>query len=365
MGSLLPPNATALERRIEQVSADLVAATAPLDDLWDAQRMPAHMLPWLGWATGVDHWSADWSEQVKRDAIDEAIPIRRKRGTVWAVRRALEALGFSDVEILEHAKQDAAWREAGGLYIDSSWSLDGSEVLGGDLVDPPQVVTTNWAQYALAFNIADAPFTATDQQRVRDRVEAAAPLRAELVALLYRYAVAFNARITVSPLSQAINQNWSQCQGAQVHHARQLMGCWSLSGDYEPRLVDGRDRLNGAVELTGQRAIGDPLNHGWGNIDIQVKQKTTAAAQAVTPNAWTLGETDTDRLDGSWSLNETTDGHRDLDGSWPLSLSQVYQVRRPPLDGMRVLGATETINSIGTTAHAVLRDRRQLKEIRL
>jgi len=365
MGSLLPPNTTQLEHRIEQVSSDLAKATAPLDTLWDAQRLPAHMLPWLGWATGVDHWSPEWSEQVKRDAIDEAIPIRRKRGTVWAVRRALEVLGFSDVEILEHAKQDAAWREAGGLYIDSSWSLSGAEVLGGDLVDPPQVVTTNWAQYALAFNIADAPFTTADQRRVRDRVRERSTLRAELVALLYRYAATWSAVITVGPLTQTVNQSWTGCEGAGVHRARQLMGCWSLSGSYEPRLLDKATRLNGSVNLTGQRPTGAALDEGWGASVIEVHQKTTASAQASSRNNWALGETDSDQLDASWSLNEVVDGHRALDGHWGLQLSRLYQVRRPPLDGSRLLGEEITIPSIGTTVQAVLLDRRQRKEIRL
>ena len=365
MASLLPPNTTALERRIEQVSADLVAATAPLDALWDAQRMPVNMLPWLGWATGVDHWSTDWPEQVKRDAIDEAIPIRRRRGTVWAVRRALEVLGFSDVEILEHTRQDSAWREAGGLYVDGSFTVDGTAVLGGHLVNPPKVVTTNWAQYALAFNIADAPFTAADQRRVRARVESAAPLRSELVALLYQYAATWSAQITVSPLTQTVQQAWQGCEGARVHGAKQLMGCWSLSGDYLPRVLDGFNSLRGDYRLTGQQPTGEPLDQGWGTIDIQIKQPTTAAAQASSRNHWTLNETETDTLDASWGLNEIIDGHHSIDGTWGLALSQLYQVRKTPLDGIRLLGEKTTINSIGTDAHAVLRDRRQRKEIRL
>jgi len=284
---------------------------------------------------------------------------------VWAVRRALEVLGYADVEILEHTKQDQAWREAGGLYVDGSRLLDGQTLLGGDLINPPKVVTTNWAQYALAFNISDAPFTSDDQRRVRDRVESAAPLRAELVALLYRYAAAWSAAITVAPLSQTVNQSWAGCEGARVHRARQLMGCWSLSGSYVPRLLDKTTRLNGSVSLTGQRPTGDALDEGWGTADIEVHQKTTASTQASSRNNWALGENESGHLDASWSLNEVIDGHRSLDGDWGLQLSQLYQVRRPPLDGTRVLGEHRAIPSAGTTVHAVLLNRRQRKEIRL
>ena len=365
MDSLLPPNETDIERRLEQVSSDLVKAQAPLQTLWDAQRMPANMLPWLGWATGVDRWNTNWPEQAKRDAINEAISIRRRRGTVWAVRRALEVLGVSDVEILEHSRQEAAWLDAGGLQMDGSWSTDGSVILGGDLVNPPQVVTTNWAQYALALNIADAPFTLDDQRTLRERVEDAAPLRAELVELLYRFNQAWSAAITVAPLIQSVRQSWKGCEGAAVHGADQLMGCRTLSGEYEPRTLTGESRLDGSYYVTGQRPVGALLNEGWGVVDIQVKQPTNAAAQASSRNQWSLGETETDELDASWHLNEVVDGHRVVDGTWRLSLSRLYQSRSTPLDGTRLLGEKTTINAIGTDAHGVLRDRRQRKEIRL
>jgi len=365
MTSLLPPNTTPLERRLSEVAAGLERARAPLHTLWDAQRVPAGVLPWLGWAVGVDHWDRRWAEQTKRDAIDEAIPIRRLRGTVWAVRRALEVLGYTEVEILEHAQQDAEWQAAGGRYVDGAWLLDGGQVLGGDLVDPPKVVTTHWAQYALAFNIADAPFEARDQRRIRERVEAAAPLRSELIALIYRYAAKWDARISLSPLSQTIRQRWADCAGARVHRARPLMGCWSLSGDYTPRLLDGSEALRGRFTLTGQRPVGEPLDQGWGAAAIRVRQPTALGMQAESDNAWTLGEIRADSLDGSWSLNEVTDGHRLLDGGWRLDLAQLYRQQRPALDGTRVLGARRTLSSIGTTGRAVLRDRRLRKEIRL
>jgi phage tail P2-like protein len=365
MTSLLPPNASPLERRLSSVAADLERAKAPLDALWDAQRIPADMLPWLGWAVGVDHWHRRWSEQAKRDAIGEAIPIRRLRGTVWAVRRALEVLGYSDVEILEHARQDAEWQAAGGRYIDGTWLLDAANALGGDMVDPPRVVTTHWAQYALAFNIADAPFEARDQRRIRERVEAAAPLRSELIALIYRYAATWDARITLGPLTQRLRLNFTECRGAQVHRARPLMGCWSLSGDYTPRLLDGGEPLRGRFRLTGQRPVGPALDAAWGSAAICVRQSMALGLQARAANAWTLGERRTDRLDASWSLNEVVDGHRRLDGGWGLELGRLHRTQRPALDGTRALGAQRTLSSIGTTGRAVLRDRRLRKEIRL
>lgn len=340
MTDLLPPNATPLEQRIADVCADIERADVPMDALWDGERIPANMLPWLGWAVGVDHWDRRWGEQVKRSAIAEAIPIRRLRGTVWAVRRALETLGYTDVEILEHAQQVAAWRAAGGLYLDGSIVLDAAAVLGGDLIEAPRVVTISWAQYALAFNIADAPFEARDQRRIRERVEAAAPLRSELIALIYRYAAAWSAQIRVAPLIQSVRMRYNGCGGARVHRARPLMGCWSLSGE-------------------------EALDQGWGSAALSVRQATTLGFRSVTDDAWTLGESRVDAIDGSWALNECVDGHRSVDGSWGLDLNQLHRIQRPLLNGIRTLGRRDALSTIGTTGRAVVRDRRLRKEIYL
>jgi len=365
MTSLLPPNATPLERRLSEVAADLERARAPLHTLWDAQRAPAGVLPWLGWAVGVDHWDRRWSEQTKRDAIAEAIPVRRLRGTVWAVRRALEVLGYSDVEILEHAEQDAKWQAAGGRHVDGGWLLDGARMLGGDLTNPPRVVTTNWAQYALAFNIADAPFEARDQRRIRQRVESAAPLRSELVALIYRYAARWATPVTVTAPRHRVRLDFTGCRGAAVHRARQLRGCGSLSGDCVPHRLDGTWRIDGLYRLTGLKPTGMPLDQGWGTARLRVRQLGKAGLQSRADNTWTLGESCVDRLDGTWRLNEVIDGHRRLDGGWPVGSAALHQVRRPRLNGARTLGASHTLASIGSTATAVVRDRRLQTEIRL
>ena len=127
MDNLLPSNATHLERAACAAAADLAEVKAPLHTLWDAQRIPEGLLPWLAWAVGVDVWSADWPVQVQRDIVQDAIAVRHLGGTVWAVRRALEAAGFRDVEIIEHAQAYSAWQHAGGAYIDGGFLLSGGE----------------------------------------------------------------------------------------------------------------------------------------------------------------------------------------------------------------------------------------------
>jgi P2-related tail formation protein len=42
----------------------------------------------------VDSWDANWSEKQKRDAIAASIEVHRHKGTVGALKRALQAVGY-------------------------------------------------------------------------------------------------------------------------------------------------------------------------------------------------------------------------------------------------------------------------------
>ncbi|HBT5618103.1 TPA: phage tail protein I [Klebsiella pneumoniae] len=89
--SILPPNATAVERAIDRASAAALAKLPVYLIRWvkDPDSCPLALLPWLAWEYQVDTWNINWSEQKKRDAIKRAHYIHRHRGTVAAVRRAL------------------------------------------------------------------------------------------------------------------------------------------------------------------------------------------------------------------------------------------------------------------------------------
>lgn len=91
---LLPSNQTPLEAAIAsatepRVSPDVIAT------LWDAERCPVRLLPWLAWALSVDEWDETWDEATQRRVIAASIDIHRKKGTVAAVRAALTCLGHT------------------------------------------------------------------------------------------------------------------------------------------------------------------------------------------------------------------------------------------------------------------------------
>nr|WP_241087528.1 phage tail protein I [Candidatus Vondammii sp. HM_W22] len=88
MNSLLPPNASALERATEGAINDSIESIpVPVRDLWNPERCPAALLSWLAWALSVDNWNTGWPEKIKRTVIAQSIEVHRRKGTIGALRR--------------------------------------------------------------------------------------------------------------------------------------------------------------------------------------------------------------------------------------------------------------------------------------
>ncbi|WP_340051123.1 phage tail protein I [Pseudomonas proteolytica] len=98
MSSLLPLSSTQLERAIEAAMAE--KTDIPLRILYNPDTCPAHLLPWLAWTWSVDRWDTRWTEAVKRSAIRSAFYVHAHKGTIGALRRVVEPLGYL-IEVLE------------------------------------------------------------------------------------------------------------------------------------------------------------------------------------------------------------------------------------------------------------------------
>ncbi|MCD9569452.1 phage tail protein I [Pseudomonas protegens] len=98
MPSLLPINSTVLERGLEAVNTKDTAGI--LRTLYNPDTCPAHLLSQLAWAWSVDRWDPNWSEPVKRSAIKASFFIHARKGTIGALRRVVEPLGYL-IEIIE------------------------------------------------------------------------------------------------------------------------------------------------------------------------------------------------------------------------------------------------------------------------
>lgn len=97
---LLPGNSTPLERQAAQALAQIQRVPIPLRQLCNPNTCPVPLLPYLAWAFSVDRWDSNWSEATKRAAIRSSRYIHAHKGTIGALRRVVEPLGYL-IEVLE------------------------------------------------------------------------------------------------------------------------------------------------------------------------------------------------------------------------------------------------------------------------
>lgn len=98
--TLLPGNATHLERLAAQALTQIQRVPIPLRDLVNPDRCPVSLLPYLAWAFSVDRWDSRWPEAAKRAAIRSSFFVHSRKGTIGALRRVVEPLGYL-IEVLE------------------------------------------------------------------------------------------------------------------------------------------------------------------------------------------------------------------------------------------------------------------------
>ena len=90
---LLPPSSPSFLHHSEQGAQRLSELPIHINTLWNPDTCPAHLLPWLAWALSVDRWDETWSEEARRQIIRDSWHIHRHKGTISAMRRAVEPFG--------------------------------------------------------------------------------------------------------------------------------------------------------------------------------------------------------------------------------------------------------------------------------
>ncbi|MGR3199460.1 MAG: phage tail protein I [Paracoccus sp. (in: a-proteobacteria)] len=161
MTDLLPANATRLERAVSLAGDRARLIETPSDRMWDPERMPVELLPWLAWALSVDDWDPAWSEDRKRELIAGSIALHRIKGTRRSVETALEMQGYGTARIVED-------RDLPRLG-DDDVALGGDWELGPD--DP------EWADYWVEIM---TPVARRDADHLAERLASVAPARCRL-----------------------------------------------------------------------------------------------------------------------------------------------------------------------------------------
>lgn len=101
---LLPSSATPQEKAMAETIARVSDVPVLVRESWNPNTCPAELLPWLAWAFSVDEWDTTWTEQEKRDVINNSLLIHKHKGTIGAIDRALRPLGYL-IEVVEWWEQ--------------------------------------------------------------------------------------------------------------------------------------------------------------------------------------------------------------------------------------------------------------------
>ncbi|QBJ10469.1 phage tail protein I [Rahnella aquatilis] len=91
---LLPSGSTQLEVAAAQALSQIGNLSVPLRELWDPDTCPLELLPYLAWSFSVDRWDENWTEPAKRSAVSAAWFVHKHKGTIGALRRVVEPLGY-------------------------------------------------------------------------------------------------------------------------------------------------------------------------------------------------------------------------------------------------------------------------------
>lgn len=323
--SLLPYNATSTERALDAAAAKALSLPTPISDLWNPETCPVDALPWLAWALHVESWDAATTEAQQREAIKMSVLLHRKKGTPWAIKRALAAVGL-DVEIFDRQEQRRIYAEHSPNRLDGTWQLDGSRQ-----IMPLALITgiphiNHWAQFIVRLNLAEAndPYVLA---QLRNLINEWKPQRSWPI---FAYWIRFFVTITIGARSRFALQKRTLVPiwpGLYISNRREL--AWQTGTDGEPLQLDGSWQVGGGHQI-GVRygALAGPTMRSFRlrsraaiasrtAIDTRPRQRLTPLRTTMTPAPTKLQRV-IRKLDGTWKIGTNTR----LDGAWKLDGSR-------------------------------------------
>jgi phage tail P2-like protein len=136
-GSILPSNSTSAEYALEQSTAKAYVHELKNRSIWNPDTCPAELLPWLAWSLSVDTWNDNWSEQEKRNIIKNSFAYHKTKGTIGALKTALESLGYT-ITIIE-------WYQNGGEPYTFSLNVNtgGQSFTADSMADIEKIIQNN------------------------------------------------------------------------------------------------------------------------------------------------------------------------------------------------------------------------------
>lgn len=343
---LLPPNQLPLEAALVH-AADLPLTPERVATLWDAATCPLGLLPWLAWVLSVDEWDESWPEARKRQAVLQSVQLHRKKGTPWAVLRALDVHGYPGCELIEYADFHRQWQEAAGLYMDGSWDMDG-RFMAANLLDSTatmrRAVLNHWAQYAIRVNAAQEVWTRDAQRAIAQVARRYAPARAHLVALLAL--LRWGHRMPSGMRGRThLRVSFAGCTRLTSSRMRPMDGCWLMDADKHTPAMDGAWVMNGARPMVttynGQTMDGGHIQL-WQRLRLRLgfhAGSVRSTAQTMAPGLAVM--------DGRLRMNtHTLAGAWGMDQGQTMAEAQFQRLGLAHMDGTAAMGHVGAANAI-------------------
>lgn len=92
--TLLPIGSSQLEQKAAQICALAEHLNVDYSILWNADKCPESLLPFLAWALSVDYWEETWNVEKKREVIRNAFRTHKYKGTISALKKAIQPFGY-------------------------------------------------------------------------------------------------------------------------------------------------------------------------------------------------------------------------------------------------------------------------------
>lgn len=267
--SLLPPNATAQELAIEQVTARIEDVPIPIKTLWNPHTCPVELLPWLAWAFGVDEWDSTWDEDIKRQVVASSLEIRKHKGTVWAVRQALISAGYADAEIQE------------GLPI---LTHDGSETYNSV---ENYAAGARWALFKVIADIGENKGVSNaERDRLIRLITRAKNVRSVLREIAYQATIKDDINVQ-DDHSINVLQNISELRPAGRRYDGAIDHDQATKLSREIQNFDGAYRHNSELHYEGLKPYyewdisGERYSNQWDTTDTRINCQLTSKQQAI------------------------------------------------------------------------------------
>ncbi len=167
MPSLLPAHYSEREHNLDNLSEEVrarIAASIWNAPLLDPMRCDARFLPALGKFYGIEYWWDNLSEQEQRNFIMRMPLIKKRRGTLWAVRQAINVIDVN-AQVFE------------GNF---SNLRDGTTTRNG-LTQHGYL--SQWAEFVV---LVSRSMNNTKAVQMRRLIESVAPVRSRLIRIDYR-----------------------------------------------------------------------------------------------------------------------------------------------------------------------------------